>query len=144
MSLLGDPDPIQGTEGPGFPDPGSIHQRHLADDAKGVATIEPGTITTEMLEDLIITNAKLDANSVSVSKIQDNAVNKAKIQTNAVGAEELIDATITQAKVAGTARFLTTQNAAIADLAGGADLATTVAKVNAILAALRATGTIAT
>ncbi|GMB80535.1 hypothetical protein NN6n1_13170 [Shinella zoogloeoides] len=36
------------------------------------------------------------------------------------------------------------QQAAIADLAGGADLATTVTKVNAILAALRAAGVIAT
>ena len=34
--------------------------------------------------------------------------------------------------------------AAIADLAGGADLPTTVTKVNAILAALRAAGVIAT
>ncbi len=36
------------------------------------------------------------------------------------------------------------QQAAIADLAGGADLATTVTKVNAILAALRSAGVIAT
>lgn len=36
------------------------------------------------------------------------------------------------------------QQTAIADLAGGADLATTVAKVNAILAALRTAGVIAT
>ncbi|UIJ43786.1 hypothetical protein LZK98_11855 [Sphingomonas cannabina] len=36
-----------------------------------------------------------------------------------------------------------TPGAAIADLAGGADLATTVAKVNAILAALRTAGIIA-
>lgn len=36
------------------------------------------------------------------------------------------------------------QQAAIADLAGGADLPTTVAKVNTILAALRAGGEIAT
>lgn len=35
------------------------------------------------------------------------------------------------------------QNAAIADLAGGADLPTTVTKVNAILAALRTAGVIA-
>lgn len=35
------------------------------------------------------------------------------------------------------------QNAAIADLAGGADLPTTVTKVNAILAALRAVGLLA-
>ena len=36
------------------------------------------------------------------------------------------------------------QQAAIADLAGGADLPTTVTKVNAILAALRTAGVIAT
>lgn len=36
------------------------------------------------------------------------------------------------------------QQTAIADLAGGADLATTVTKVNAILAALRTAGVIAT
>lgn len=36
------------------------------------------------------------------------------------------------------------QQAAIADLAGGADLATTVTKVNAILAALRTAGVLAT
>lgn len=35
------------------------------------------------------------------------------------------------------------QQTAIADLAGGADLATTVTKVNAILAALRSAGVIA-
>jgi hypothetical protein len=35
------------------------------------------------------------------------------------------------------------QNAAIADLAGGADLPTTVTKVNAILAALRTAGVLA-
>jgi hypothetical protein len=35
------------------------------------------------------------------------------------------------------------QNVAIPDLAGGADLATTVTKVNAILAALRTAGVIA-
>ena len=35
------------------------------------------------------------------------------------------------------------QQSAIADLAGGADLATTVAKVNEILAALRSAGVIA-
>ena len=36
------------------------------------------------------------------------------------------------------------QQTAIADLAGGADLATTVTKVNAILAALRTAGVLAT
>lgn len=36
------------------------------------------------------------------------------------------------------------QQAAVADLAGGADLATTVTKVNAILAALRAAGVLST
>lgn len=36
------------------------------------------------------------------------------------------------------------QQTAIADLAGGADLATTVSKVNAILAALRTAGVLAT
>lgn len=36
------------------------------------------------------------------------------------------------------------QQTAIADLAGGADLATTVTKVNALLAALRSAGVIAT
>lgn len=35
------------------------------------------------------------------------------------------------------------QQTAIADLAGGADLATTVSKVNALLAALRSAGVIA-
>lgn len=43
-----------------------------------------------------------------------------------------------------TIRGGVTQQSAIADLAGGADLATTVTKVNAILAAMRSAGVIAT
>lgn len=43
-----------------------------------------------------------------------------------------------------TIRGGVTQQAAIADLAGGADLPTTVTKVNAILAALRASGVLNT
>lgn len=46
-------------------------------------------------------------------------------------------------KIAGT-QVLSTQQAAIPNLAGGADLATTVSKVNAILAMLRTHGLIAT
>lgn len=46
-------------------------------------------------------------------------------------------------KIAGT-QVLSTQQSAIANLAGGADLATTVSKVNAILAMLRTHGLIAT
>lgn len=42
-----------------------------------------------------------------------------------------------------TIRGGVTQQAAIADLAGGADLPTTVSKVNAILAALRSAGILA-